>query len=78
MFLLQNECHPVASAARVSMLVHFVSVIDAAEMGCERWRKLLCLIKRKYILSIKKVSEQKAMDLGEGGRSDNHRRAFKV
>lgn len=43
------------------VLVHFVSVINAAEIGCE-WRMLFRSVKRKYIPPIKKGSEQKAMD----------------
>ena len=44
------------------VLVHFVSVINAAEIGWKRRRTMFFLIKIKYILSIKRGNEQKAID----------------
>lgn len=51
------------------VFVHFASVINAAEIGWKRGRRLFCLIKIKYILSIKRGNEQKAINLGAGGWS---------
>ena len=44
------------------VLVHFVSVINAAEIGWKRRRTLFCLTKIKYILSIKRGTEQKVIN----------------
>lgn len=60
------------------VLVHFVLVINTAEIGWKRRRMLFCLIKIKYILSIEEVNRKQAIDWGAGGWSYNFRREFKV